>query len=193
MCSSDLLNIQYDRTELAAPAGTAFSLVFDNQDAGIPHNVEIFDNPDFTGAPLFAGDLVTGPAQASYTVPALPVGTYAFRCVVHPQMVGTIEAAEGGGSAAQGPTLQAMGLAFDTATIELAANTATTVTLDNEDAGVPHNIAVFKDSTLADVLFRGDLITGPATVDYDLPPLPAGTYYFHCDVHPTMAGDVVVT
>ena len=52
---------------------------------------------------------------------------------------------------------------------------------------------LFRSSTLADVLFRGDLITGPATVDYDLPPLPAGTYYFHCDVHPTMAGDVVVT
>ena len=97
---------------------------------------------------MFSSDL-------SYTVPALPVGTYAFRCVVHPQMVGTIEATEGGGAAAQGPTLEAMGLAFDTATIELAANTATTVTLDNEDAGVPHNIAVFKDSTLADVLFRG--------------------------------------
>jgi plastocyanin len=34
--------------------------------------------------------------------------------------------------------------------------------------------------------------TGPTTVTYDIPALDAGTYYFHCDVHPTMNGSVVV-
>jgi hypothetical protein len=33
--------------------------------------------------------------------------------------------------------------------------------------------------------FAGDLVTGPATATYDVPAIPAGTYFFHCDVHPT--------
>jgi plastocyanin len=41
-------------------------------------------------------------------------------------------------------------------------------------------------------LFRGDLVTGATTATYDIPALPAGTYYFQCDVHPTMNGTVVV-
>ncbi|MFM8945075.1 MAG: cupredoxin domain-containing protein [Actinomycetota bacterium] len=185
--------IAYTTTAVTAPAEEPFLIAFDNQDPGIPHNVEIFDNPDFTGSALFAGELITGPAQITYEVPALPAGTFSFRCIVHPQMIGTIETAEGGGEAVQGPTVIARGLAFDATTLELAANTATIITMDNQDAGVPHNIAVFADDTLATVLYRGDLVTGPTVVDYELPPLPAGTYYFHCDVHPTMAGDVVVT
>ncbi len=34
-------------------------------------------------------------------------------------------------------------------------------------------------------------MTGPATAEYAVPPLPAGEYYFQCDVHPTMNGTVV--
>ncbi len=34
-------------------------------------------------------------------------------------------------------------IAFDTDAIALPAETATTITFDNEDAGVPHNIAIF--------------------------------------------------
>jgi hypothetical protein len=36
----------------------------------------------------------------------------------------------------------------------------------------------------APTLFRGAVITGPATVTYRVPPLPPGaSYTFHCDVH----------
>jgi plastocyanin len=42
------------------------------------------------------------------------------------------------------------------------------------------------------MLFRGDLIAGPATVTYHVGPLPAGRYFFHCDVHPQMKGAVRV-
>jgi plastocyanin len=42
-------------------------------------------------------------------------------------------------------------------------------------------------------LFRGDLVTGPATKDYTFPAPPPGSYFFHCDVHPTqMHGTLVV-
>jgi plastocyanin len=35
-------------------------------------------------------------------------------------------------------------------------------------------------------------VTGPDKVTYTIPPLESGTYYFHCDIHSTMSGQVVV-
>ncbi|MGZ6269565.1 MAG: cytochrome c oxidase subunit II, partial [Candidatus Limnocylindrales bacterium] len=80
-------NIAFDKQSLTAPANTPFTLVFDNRDAGIPHNVQI---KDASGASKFKGDLVTGPAKASYSVPALPAGSYTFVCDVHTSMTGTL-------------------------------------------------------------------------------------------------------
>ncbi|MFM8998547.1 MAG: cupredoxin domain-containing protein [Actinomycetota bacterium] len=186
-------DIAFTTDALRVPADAPFAIEFDNQDPGIQHNVEIFEAEDFSGEPLFQGELVTGPAQITYEVPALAAATYYFNCLVHPTMVGTIEAAAGAGEAVEGPTVVAMGLAFDTDVIELAAETATIVRMDNQDAGVPHNISVYTDETLSEQLYKAELVTGPAIAEYVIPPLPAGTYYFHCDVHPTMAGEVRVT
>jgi plastocyanin len=78
---------------LAAPAGQAFTIAFDNQDSGIPHNIHILasdpaTNP--TAQSLFLGELVTGPKSQTYQVSALPAGTYFFQCDVHvAQMKGT--------------------------------------------------------------------------------------------------------
>jgi plastocyanin len=80
-------NIEFDTNQLEAPAGQAFTLEFSNNDPGIPHNVEI---KDATGASVFKGEIVTGPAKASYQVPALAAGTYMFICDVHPNMTGTL-------------------------------------------------------------------------------------------------------
>jgi plastocyanin len=188
-------DIQFDPTKLSVPAGAPFAIAFDNQDATIQHDVQIFDNPDRTGTPLFDGALVTGVGKTTYQVGALDAGTYYFHCVVHPTMIGTIEAAGGGGQSpgpSGGVTVVAQGLQFDTSEIDLPANTPTTITFTNNDAGQQHDIAIFQDDSLAKVLFRGDLVTGVATVKYQVPGLPEGTYYFHCDVHPTMSGSVVV-
>ncbi len=191
------VNLAFQPTSITVPAGKPFQIVFTNQDAGVQHNVQIFGNPDFSGTPLFSGDLVTGPGKVTYDVPALDAGTYAFNCVVHPSMTGTMEAAEsggGGGGGGGGPsvTVTAQNVAFDTDTISLPADTASTIVFHNRDAGIQHNIAIFEDDTMATVLFRGELVTGPGTADYRIPPLPAGEYYFHCDVHPNMNGTVVV-
>jgi plastocyanin len=189
-------DIQFNPTKLSVPAGKPFAIAFDNQDATIQHDVQIFDNPDRTGTPLFDGALVTGVGKTTYQVVALAAGTYYFHCVVHPTMIGTIEATAGGGGQSPGPsegvTVVAQGLQFDTSEIDLPADTPTTITFTNNDAGQQHDIAIFQDDSLAKVLFQGDLVTGVATVKYDVPGLPAGTYYFHCDVHPTMSGSVVV-
>jgi plastocyanin len=186
-------NIEFVQTDLQAPASKPFTLAFDNQDAGTQHNVQIFDNPDYSGTPLFDGDLVTGVAKANYAVPALDPGTYAFRCVVHPQMTGTITAAAGGGGGgAPAVEVAAQNLEFDTNEIDLPPDTASTIAFDNKDAGVQHNIAIYADDSLGELLFKGDIVTGPATATYDVPAIPAGAYYFHCDIHPTMNGSVVV-
>jgi plastocyanin/uncharacterized membrane protein len=77
---------------LAAPAGEPFGLAFENQDAGVPHNVAIYKDDSATQS-LFVGDLVDGPTTVTYDVPALDPGEYYFRCDVHPQMNGALEAA----------------------------------------------------------------------------------------------------
>jgi len=82
---------------LSAPADTPFTIAFDNQDPGIPHNVTIYEGSSATGTPVFAPEdnaLVTGPATETYEIPALAVGTYTFNCYVHPAtMVGTLTVA----------------------------------------------------------------------------------------------------
>ena len=89
-------------------------------------------------------------------------------------------------------TVVAEAIAFDTATITLAADVENVVTFDNRDAGIQHNIAIYTDSSMTEELFFGELVTGPVTVEYAIPPLPAGEYYFVCIVHPNMNGTVVV-
>ncbi|HET7868996.1 MAG TPA: cupredoxin domain-containing protein [Actinomycetota bacterium] len=185
--------VAFDKTKLSVPADKPFAIAFDNQDAGIQHDVQIFDNERFTGTPLLNGEIVTGPAKVTYDAPALDPGTYFFHCSVHPaQMQGTIDAtagAPGGGGARV--TVAAQGLQFDTDRIELPA-APSIIHFENDDPGIQHNIAIFTDSSLGTNLFRGEIVTGPAAIDYRIPPLEPGTYYFHCDVHPTMSGTVVV-
>lgn len=208
-------NIAFEPTTLSAPADTPFTIEFDNRDSA-QHNVEIFDNPERSGTPVFEGEIITGPATVAYRVHPLAEGTYFFLCVVHPQMTGEIEAAPGapggetggepggpGGETGGGPpgggapgsaepaTVVAQGIAFDTDTISLPADQPSTLTFDNRDT-VPHNIAIYTDNSLSEALFQGEIVTGPATAQYEIPPSPAGEYYFQCDVHPTMNGTVTV-
>jgi plastocyanin len=81
--------VQFQTTSLEAPAGQPFQIAFDNQDPSIPHNIEVLDG---SGAKLFEGDTVTGPAKTTYSVPALAAGTYKFVCKWHPNMVGQLTA-----------------------------------------------------------------------------------------------------
>ena len=82
-------NIAFDTNHLEAPAGQVFVLDFDNNDPGIPHNIEI---KDANGTSLFKGQNITGPAKISYQVPALAAGSYMFVCDVHPNMTGILDA-----------------------------------------------------------------------------------------------------
>ncbi len=79
--------IAFNPSDVAAPANTPFTLEFDNQDAGIPHDVLI---KDATGAQIFKTDTFPGAAKKTYQVPALKPGTYNFSCSVHANMTGTL-------------------------------------------------------------------------------------------------------
>jgi plastocyanin len=85
--------VAFDKACLAAPANTAFTIAFDNRDAGVPHNLELFSDPSASrrlGGATDASDFVTGPKQITYRVTALAAGEYFFRCDLHPaQMHGT--------------------------------------------------------------------------------------------------------
>jgi plastocyanin len=102
---------------------------------------------------------------------------------------------QGGGGGGGGTTVQlvAKDLSFDTDQITLTAGAQTTVEFDNQDEGLPHNLAIYEDESAETAIFQGDIVEGPSTTEYSFTAPDAGTYFFRCDVHPTqMTGTVVV-
>jgi len=92
--------------------------------------------------------------------------------------------------------ISAQNTAFDTRCLAAPANQPFTIAFVNKDAGVPHNVEIFTNQSATERLGGAtgptDLVTGPATVTYEVPALKPGNYYFHCDVHPGMNGAFVV-
>lgn len=80
-------NTAFSTNALAAPADAPFTIDFKNEDVGMPHNVEI---KDASGAQVFNGKIITGPAEEPYAVPPLKAGAYTFVCTVHANMTGTL-------------------------------------------------------------------------------------------------------
>jgi glucose dehydrogenase/plastocyanin len=91
-------------------------------------------------------------------------------------------------------TLVARGNAFDRNTITVPAGAQVTIRLDNQDLGIPHNVAVYTSPAATNTIFRGNIITGISSTNYTFrAPNTPGTYFFRCDIHPTtMTGQFVV-
>jgi plastocyanin len=67
----------------------------------------------------------------------------------------------------------------------LAAPATTAFQLDFDNTQGTHNVSIYTNNTASTALFKGDIVTGPRTITYQVKALPAGTYFFRCDVHPT--------
>jgi plastocyanin len=96
--------------------------------------------------------------------------------------------ADASAPASGGTTVVAKDIAYQPTSLSIPANTATTITFDNQDAA-PHNIAI-KDASGAQV-FKGEIVT-QQKIDYNVNALPAGAYQFWCEVHPNMTGTLTV-
>jgi Cupredoxin-like domain len=82
-------NIAFDPTCLVADSGKPFTINFDNEDVGTPHNIDIFDEQG--GTSLASTPVQNGPTKETLNVNALDAGNYFFQCDVHPQqMTGTL-------------------------------------------------------------------------------------------------------
>jgi mono/diheme cytochrome c family protein/plastocyanin len=82
--------LEFETPDVTVPADEPFTLIFDNQDATAPHNVVVSD-PNGDVVAIGDNPFFTGPAQRSYSYPALSAGQYPFICQVHPTtMTGTL-------------------------------------------------------------------------------------------------------
>ena len=90
-------------------------------------------------------------------------------------------------------TIAAKSIEFDKRCLVAVAGQPFTITLDNADAAVAHNVAVYPDLRSTEALFKGENVVGPAMKTYNVPALTAGEYQFRCDLHPQqMQGDFMV-
>ena len=90
-------------------------------------------------------------------------------------------------------TLTAQHIQWDKTCIAAVAGQPIKITIINKDAGIAHNFAIWVNSSLKKRLFQTGNMSGPATKTYTAPALPAGKYYFQCDVHgPAMSGTLII-
>ena len=89
--------------------------------------------------------------------------------------------------------LAAKNTAYDKDCLSAQGGKPFTLAFDDQEA-VPHNVAIFKGNNAnGPNVFRGAIVTGPKAIQYHVGVLQRGTYFYHCDVHPTaMTGKLVV-
>lgn len=82
-------NSVFESRTLTAPAESSVTVILDNQDVGVLHNVSFYQTRQATTS-IHIGELEAGPTEieSKFTTPG--AGSYFFRCDVHPDtMTGT--------------------------------------------------------------------------------------------------------
>jgi len=138
------------------------------------------------------------PARAwpSTAVPLFgAIAAVALAITLFPVLMSALPAAGDGGANGGGgggpspdpaPELAAESVtSFTKDLLVVPADTAFELTFENLQDGVPHDVAILLGE---EALFDGEEITGPETVVYQVPAIPAGEYTFVCTIHPPMTG-----
>jgi plastocyanin len=79
-------DMAFDPDEVTVPAGEPVTVVIDNRDEGVNHNVHVESAPSPNKTAL-----ERGPSQQALTV-TLDPGEYEYVCDIHPNMTGTMTA-----------------------------------------------------------------------------------------------------
>ncbi|MFI5226527.1 MAG: cupredoxin domain-containing protein [Candidatus Limnocylindrales bacterium] len=87
-------------------------------------------------------------------------------------------------------TIVAQQVAYTTTAVDGPAGRPFTIAFQNMDQATQHNVEI-KKSDGSDA-FKGQIFAGVATMVYQVPALPAGTYPFNCSVHPSMTGTLTL-
>ena len=86
-------------------------------------------------------------------------------------------------------TITARNVEFAPTTVAMEAGVPLRLVLQNEDAGVPHNILVRGGGT---DIGKTEIVTGIDRAELSFGPLPPGDYAFLCEIHPNMTGTITV-
>jgi plastocyanin len=82
-------NVTFEEKTLTAPANQPWTIHFDNQDAGTPHDVDILASAN--GEKILDSKPFNGVAAEDLPVEPLAAGAYRFECSIHPSlMFGTL-------------------------------------------------------------------------------------------------------
>ena len=133
-------------------------------------------------------DVAYAPAADATPVPACWKDAFA----VSPTPTGSATPMPSGG---MGETYQISAvnpIGFEQSSFTTAAGVPFTIVFSNNNAGVPHNVAIHVGTATGAEVFKGEIFAGIGTRTYNVPALTAGTYAFICTVHPNMAGKLTV-
>lgn len=86
-------------------------------------------------------------------------------------------------------SIAAKNTAFSISELKIPAGKAFKIKFTNDDT-TPHNVTILTQKGSADALFTKPFFAGPKTQEWNVSSIPAGAYYFQCDVHPNMNGQV---
>lgn len=101
------------------------------------------------------------------------------------------ESAEPDEPASSTATIVADDIAFDTTELDATVGDALTITYDNREDGIAHNLHV-EGTAGGDA--KTDIEEGPTTQTIDVSFAEAGEFEYFCDVHPQqMRGTITVT